>query len=217
MCSCPARGRKGPKRKIIAHRPRTIGATRRQYVAILEECRGRGMLLRGAMERGEFVETIMKMREEDLMTYALSSMQLLGMYEWAGQRIVAMAESDSQSRQWLSWWAQRHNLQLRHLEPLETLRMDFATSAVIKRWFLEMVGLVKSVPMQLRMIADEVMLTITRSSKWVVGLGQQVFARKTNQLPHFTVMASFNPEGAGPSDDCSDFGDSQAGLYGFSG
>jgi hypothetical protein len=70
--------------------------------------------LRGAIERGEFVETTMRMRRDDLMTYGLPSMQFPGMHEWAGQSIVAMAESDSRSRQWLSWWAQRPNLQLRH-------------------------------------------------------------------------------------------------------
>jgi hypothetical protein len=43
--------------------------------------------------------------------------------------------------------------------------------------------------MQLRMSGDEVMLAISRSSKSVIGLGQQVFARKMNKLLHFTVMA----------------------------
>jgi hypothetical protein len=52
--------------------------------------------------------------------------------------------------------------------------------------------------MQLRMNGDEVMLAISRSSKSVMGLGQQVFTRKTNKLLHFTVMAQFNAEDGGP-------------------
>jgi hypothetical protein len=40
------------------------------------------MVLRGAMETGELVEERTKMRHEDLLTHAPSSMQLLGMHPW---------------------------------------------------------------------------------------------------------------------------------------
>ena len=156
------------------------------------------MVMRGAVEREQFVESIMSMRDEDYTTYALPSLAALGMGLWSQDRIATLTASDTRSRQWLRKWAHKHDLQLQHLEPLEALRMDYATTAVIRRWFAEMLELVRSIPMQFRMDADEVMLTMTRSTKWVVGPGQQVFSRRTDKLPHFTVMACFNAEGCGP-------------------
>jgi hypothetical protein len=61
-----------------------------------------------------------------------------------------------------------------------------------------MMELVICIPIQFRVNADGVMLRITRSSKLVTGLGQQAFARKSNKLPRFSVMVSFNAEGASP-------------------
>jgi hypothetical protein len=58
-------------------------------------------------------------------------------------------------------------------------------------------GLMRSVPLRFRM-SGEVMITIILSSKWGTGLGQQIFARKTNKLPPFAVLALFNAEGVGP-------------------
>jgi hypothetical protein len=55
------------------------------------------MVERGAMERGEYVVGIMKMRSEDMVTYAVSSMGLQGMRAWSGQRVVAMVEGDTRS------------------------------------------------------------------------------------------------------------------------
>ena len=156
------------------------------------------MVFGGAVERSEFLHRIMEMRAADLITHAAPALASLGMHQFAQDRITQMLEMDTRSRQWLSNWAQRHNLYLRYLEPLEALRMDFATTGLIRRWFQEMVELVQSVPVQLRWNADEVMITITRSRKWVVGPGQQVFSRKTDKLPHFTIMACFNALGLGP-------------------
>ena len=45
---------------------------------------------------------------------------------------------------------------------------------------------------------DEFMLAITKSRKWVAGLGQRVFARKTSTIPHVSLMICFNAEGVGP-------------------
>jgi hypothetical protein len=53
------------------------------------------MRLSGAMERGKYAEAIMKMRNEDLLTGDPSSMRLLGMHTWVGQRMAAMVEANA--------------------------------------------------------------------------------------------------------------------------
>jgi hypothetical protein len=42
------------------------------------------------------------------------------------------------------------------------------------------------------------MITISRSAKFVVSPGQRVFVEEKDNLPHFTIMPCFNPEGEGP-------------------
>jgi hypothetical protein len=75
--------------------------------------------------------------------------------------------------------------------------MDFATTAVITRWFRRMLDFVQPVPWKFQFNVDESMITLNRGEKVVVGPGQQTFDRKADRMPHFTIMPCFNAEGIG--------------------
>jgi hypothetical protein len=62
----------------------------------------------------------------------------------------------------------RNQRTLRHPEPLEATRMGFAATAVIRRWFREMMAYVMAVPWQSRFTVDQSMVTPSKGAKVVV-------------------------------------------------
>jgi hypothetical protein len=66
--------------------------------------------------------------------------------------------------------------------------MDSVTTAVIRRWFREMMAFVAPVPWMFRFSVDECVLTLSKEAKVVVGRGQPAFERKQDKLHHFTMM-----------------------------
>ena len=109
------------------------------------------------------------MRVADLMAHATCALSSLGVHQF-GQDDHPDSADGHASRQWLSNWTQRHNLRLRNVQPLETMPMDFATTTgLIKRLCEEVVEQLRPIPMQLRLNADEVIITFTS------GPAEQVF------------------------------------------
>ena len=154
-------------------------------------------VLSGAVERNEFVQQAMHVRTADWTNWMMDALALLKMHTVVNQLDAAMRDVDRSAR-WLVAWVARTGLQLKFPEPLEAKRKTYATTALINRWFAQMLPFILTVPRGFRFSADEVMMTISRSAKWVAYPGQRVFVGEKDRLPHFTALPCINPRGDGP-------------------
>jgi hypothetical protein len=84
-----------------------------------------------------------------------------------------------------------------HYGGLDTKPRVFATTKLI-RWLPDMLPVVETVARWGWFLADEVVITNSRSAKWVYP-EQRVFVEEKDRLPHFTTLPCMNPEGGGPA------------------
>ena len=155
------------------------------------------MVLDGAIERNEFIEEAMKVRAQDWANWMRDALGRLRMNSVVNQHDRLMRDYSRSSR-WLRSWVENQGLRLHFPEPIEAKRKLFAARPLIFRWFMDMMPFVETIPRGYRFSADECMITISRSCKFVVYPGQRVFVEEKEKFPHFTILPCFNPDGEGP-------------------
>jgi hypothetical protein len=98
------------------------------------------VVLEGSMERGDFIERAMGIRDADIPGWVTQALRYLKM-QAAAQELVTQSQGDNtRTNRWLSGWVRRNQVRLRVPEPLEGARMDHVTTPVIRRWFREMMA-----------------------------------------------------------------------------
>jgi hypothetical protein len=72
----------------------------------------------GAMERADDVETVMRLRPKEIASSWWKSVTRLGIHPYASVHMKTLIDEEG-TRQWLSGWAQKHDLRLQHVERLK--------------------------------------------------------------------------------------------------
>jgi hypothetical protein len=102
------------------------------------------------------------------------------------------------SRTWAYAVLQKLNLKLATPELLETKRSEYGTSALINRWFNQMLPEVQGVNPALIFNFDETMLYSVSNSKIIISGEKKTFRRKAPMGPHITLGLCISPIGVRP-------------------
>jgi hypothetical protein len=182
----------------FAWNPGTVGG-RSHPVMNKDQCKKLADKVRsvdGGVDKRDFVKMIAEQVMEDLDDPEMDR-------AWQG---VGMIKKDIDSgtftvgRTYVHDFVQDYDLKLQRGEAIEAARYEFATKALVKRWFDKMESLFGLVGNDPRRIynCDEVMLATTPSKRKVVtGLNQKLFRRRTKKMPHFTELQCINAAGEG--------------------
>jgi hypothetical protein len=102
------------------------------------------------------------------------------------------------SRAWGYEMLSELNMKLRSPERLENARAEYATSALILRWFRDMSPEVAGCERPLIFNFDESMLFVQSKAKVIVTGSKKAFRKKAPTGPHLTVGLCFSPLGVHP-------------------
>jgi hypothetical protein len=107
-------------------------------------------------------------------------------------------EHQSMSNCWGRRTAKDQNLKLTFPEAIDTLRLRFATSALVTRWFGLMQPEIVGTPQNLIFNFDEIMVSAEPHCKVVTSCDKRVFRRREGRVPHITLGLCVSPFAEGP-------------------
>jgi hypothetical protein len=107
-------------------------------------------------------------------------------------------EHEDMSKSWARKIAIHHHLKFTFPEAIDTLRLRFATSTLVSRWFTQMEPEIAGTNPNLIFNFDEIMVFAQSKCKVVTSCEKRPFKRKEIKTPHMTLGLCISPFGNGP-------------------